>query len=273
MKYDASGVGANLQQCSRITNGLGTSALPETFGRDTVSAERHAFLPSQIKAALIDGYSLSRDCIISATRALCSDITFVPFGTVRECITYDRHDLDIVIYYAHDETHFATRTNQEIMTLRQAFSDVPIVVMSDAKEAMQPSIVRRLIQSGARGFILTRTIQMPVVSAAIRYVKEGGAVVPIEILLADGSDNPPRQRHDPLPSGLTLRQVAVLSHLRQGKANKVIAHDLHMSESTVKVHIRNIMRKMGATNRTQAVYNSNQFSDDSCLQTPHVRTD
>ena len=46
----------------------------------------------------------------------------------------------------------------------------------------------------------------------------------------------------------------VLSQLQRGKANKIIAFDLGMSESTVKVHIRNIMRKMGATNRTQVVY-------------------
>jgi DNA-binding NarL/FixJ family response regulator len=44
----------------------------------------------------------------------------------------------------------------------------------------------------------------------------------------------------------------VLSHLKQGKANKTIAHELGMSESTVKVHVRNIMRTMGATNRTEA---------------------
>ncbi len=46
----------------------------------------------------------------------------------------------------------------------------------------------------------------------------------------------------------------VFRHLKQGKANKIIAHELGMSESTVKVHVRNIMRKMGATNRTQAAY-------------------
>lgn len=53
---------------------------------------------------------------------------------------------------------------------------------------------------------------------------------------------------------MSPRQRDVFSHLRQGKANKVIAYELGVSESTVKVHIRNIMRKIGATNRTQAVY-------------------
>jgi DNA-binding NarL/FixJ family response regulator len=55
---------------------------------------------------------------------------------------------------------------------------------------------------------------------------------------------------------LTARQKAVLAQLQQGKANKIIAHELGMSESTAKVHIRNIMRKMGATNRTQAAFNA-----------------
>ena len=57
--------------------------------------------------------------------------------------------------------------------------------------------------------------------------------------------------------------MAVLAQLRQGKANKLIAHELSMSESTVKVHVRNIMRKMGATNRTQAVYKAQQLSNHS----------
>jgi DNA-binding NarL/FixJ family response regulator len=47
-----------------------------------------------------------------------------------------------------------------------------------------------------------------------------------------------------------------------GKPNKIIAYELGMSESTVKVHVRNIMQKMGATNRTQAAYKGQRFSSD-----------
>ena len=56
------------------------------------------------------------------------------------------------------------------------------------------------------------------------------------------------------PAKLTVRQGDVMEQLQLGKANKIIAFDLGMSESTVKVHVRNIMRKMGATNRTQAAF-------------------
>jgi DNA-binding NarL/FixJ family response regulator len=52
---------------------------------------------------------------------------------------------------------------------------------------------------------------------------------------------------------LTPRQLEVLDRLREGKPNKLIARDLNMTEATVKVHVRQIMRKLGATNRTQAV--------------------
>jgi DNA-binding NarL/FixJ family response regulator len=52
--------------------------------------------------------------------------------------------------------------------------------------------------------------------------------------------------------GLTTRQQEVLERLRQGESNKLIGRQLKLRESTVKVHIRQIMRKLGATNRTQA---------------------
>jgi DNA-binding NarL/FixJ family response regulator len=57
---------------------------------------------------------------------------------------------------------------------------------------------------------------------------------------------------EPPKSGLTARQWEVLERLRQGESNKLIGRQLKLRESTVKVHIRQIMRKLGASNRTQA---------------------
>ena len=54
--------------------------------------------------------------------------------------------------------------------------------------------------------------------------------------------------------------------MRRGQANKIIAYELTVTESTVKVHIRNIMRKMGATNRTEAVYKSQQLWRDAGIE-------
>ena len=52
---------------------------------------------------------------------------------------------------------------------------------------------------------------------------------------------------------LTPRQQAVIGELMHGSSNKNIAHALGMSEATVKVHLRNVMKKFGVTNRVQIV--------------------
>jgi DNA-binding NarL/FixJ family response regulator len=61
----------------------------------------------------------------------------------------------------------------------------------------------------------------------------------------------------------TERQLDVARALRRGDANKTIAYELGLCESTVKVHIRNIMRKLKATNRTQAAFRLNELASGS----------
>jgi DNA-binding NarL/FixJ family response regulator len=60
----------------------------------------------------------------------------------------------------------------------------------------------------------------------------------------------------------TPRQAAVVEALRHGKPNKIIAYELKITESTVKVHIRNIMKKLRATNRTQVAYLVNSLNSE-----------
>ena len=63
----------------------------------------------------------------------------------------------------------------------------------------------------------------------------------------------------------TGREVAIVDALRKGKSNKTIAFDLSISESTVKVHLRNIMNKLHATNRTQVAMLTN------CAEARNIR--
>ena len=60
----------------------------------------------------------------------------------------------------------------------------------------------------------------------------------------------------------TRRQVAVIDALRKGKANKIIAYELNMCESTVKVHVRNIMKKLNAKNRTEVAYLASELMQE-----------
>lgn len=56
------------------------------------------------------------------------------------------------------------------------------------------------------------------------------------------------------PTTLTERESQIIQAVKTGKSNKEIAHRLNLTESTVKVHVRNVMRKIGATNRTEVAY-------------------
>jgi DNA-binding CsgD family transcriptional regulator len=59
--------------------------------------------------------------------------------------------------------------------------------------------------------------------------------------------------------GLTTRQQQVLELLRRGESNKLIGRQLNLRESTVKVHLRQIMRKLGVANRTQAALSAERL--------------
>jgi DNA-binding NarL/FixJ family response regulator len=67
------------------------------------------------------------------------------------------------------------------------------------------------------------------------------------------------------PIEFSPRQSQVLEGLRQGKQNKIIAYELGMCESTVKVHLRHIMRKLNARNRTQVVLLTNRMHRGSAV--------
>jgi DNA-binding CsgD family transcriptional regulator len=111
---------------------------------------------------------------------------------------------------------------------------------------------------GARGFIPSTSTNIRLATAAIRLVRQGGSFAPFDLMTTDKRGR--KASEDAAESKrLTPRESEVLSRLQRGQPNKIIAYELTLTESTVKVHIRNIMRKMGATNRTEAVYKSQQF--------------
>jgi DNA-binding NarL/FixJ family response regulator len=215
---------------------------------------------ASIPVGLIDHNRFSRDCLMQALGSLYPELSMVPFASVGDCLSSAPIGLGLILYCSHDEVSCETLVPQQIKELRQAFSDTPIIVLSDARTALQPRHIRNALKSGARGFIPTSITGMAAAVAAIRFVRDGGTFAPLDVLLT--RLNPAAVAAEAQAvNHLTPRQMTVLSQLRQGKANKIIAYELGMTESTVKVHVRNIMRKMGATNRTQAVYKSQQLTE------------
>ena len=126
------------------------------------------------------------------------------------------------------------------------------IVVSDSDAR---SDIRAAVKAGALGYILKRS-SMDVLERAITLVLAGERYVQVPAEFLDAADEPPtlaeRPRGgDPL-EGLTARQHEVLQLLALGHSNKEIAKSLGLLEGTVKVHVRDILRKLGVSNRTQA---------------------
>ncbi|MBX9776823.1 MAG: response regulator transcription factor [Xanthobacteraceae bacterium] len=141
-----------------------------------------------------------------------------------------------------------------IAALHEQYADTPLVFVSEREE---PEEVVAAFKAGARGFI-PMSVTPPVAMQAFTFIMSGGSYFPPTALIQHthvASSMTVVKKETGVVAdvrGLTARQQEVLERLRQGESNKLIGRQLKLRESTVKVHIRQIMRKLGATNRTQA---------------------
>ncbi|MCO6417821.1 response regulator transcription factor [Siccirubricoccus sp. KC 17139] len=149
--------------------------------------------------------------------------------------------------------------------------ETPLVVVSDRES---PSAIIAALRAGVRGFIGTST-EPRLALAAFTFIMNGGWYFPPSALLGpwsitasaghspngrNGNESVDRRLH-----ALTREQLAVLSHMRSGMPNRQIAALLGISEASVKVHVRQVMRKLGVSNRTAAAL----ASSGTALATAH----
>jgi DNA-binding NarL/FixJ family response regulator len=265
LQYDPSGSHfqnnpSRLQSVCK-TEGARSGDMISEFGIGVgASALKPASMAAEVcRIAWVDSYRLTRECIMKAFVDLYPHLVMLPFACAQDCMDANHEDLDLIIY--HSPTLDAACL-KNIADLLEIYEGMPLMVLLDDDEAQQIRTMPDALKSGARGFISTQTADIPMALAAMRFVRAGGTFAPRDLLITRRTAATVEQG-EPVPaSQLTPRQMAVFSHVTEGKANKVIAHELGMSESTVKVHVRNIMRKMGATNRTQAVFKARTMRND-----------
>jgi DNA-binding NarL/FixJ family response regulator len=154
---------------------------------------------------------------IEAFRALRPDVTLM------DLLLPDRSGLDVMI------------------AIRSEFPDARVIVLTTFERDME---VQRALKAGARGYLL-KSMPAHQMLDTIRQVHAGKKSVPPQIaagLVEHLGDE-----------ALSDREVEVLQHLAAGNRNRDIAAKLFIAEETVKVHVKHIMDKLRANDRTQSV--------------------
>jgi len=169
------------------------------------------------------------------------------------------HDGVRVLFIIDGNTHGAGAV-ETIATLKARAPAGRIVILADA---FQSADIAAAWEAGAHGFCLS-THRHDVLIKFLELVMLGEAVLPSEIVLPlteEGERYAAPPPADGLPQAeaaalanrrLSNREAEILVCLKEGAPNKVIARKLNLSEATVKVHVKAILKKVGVCNRTQA---------------------
>jgi DNA-binding NarL/FixJ family response regulator len=128
-----------------------------------------------------------------------------------------------------------------MIAIRTEFADARIIVLTTFEGDVE---IQRALEAGARAYML-KSMPPRELLEVIRQVHAGKKRVPAEVAssLAEHLSD----------EALTTREIDVLRHVAGGNRNRDIAEQLYISEETVKVHVKHIMEKLGANDRTQAV--------------------
>ncbi len=224
---------------------------------------------NKARFALIDSRPLTRVSIANLLTTLSDEFVILPYSTIDEFVTryLERPcKVEMVIFNLGSARISENHISKGILRLKLEIPDLPFVFLSDHDEIGD---VLGAIQIGARGYISSVFSPLTVVQS-LRLVMEGGAFIPHNVLLEitektssqRGEEHPKGTRIDPPGlEALTSRELEVFELVRRGKSNKIIAYELGVQESTVKVHTRKIMTKLKAINRTHAAFLGSQISE------------
>lgn len=203
---------------------------------------------------VIEEQALVRDLFLHGLRAVAPALRIEAFASVDGWVRRAKAAGEplAIIYTVHGGTLTEPKNADALRRVERLTRPTPLIVHSESEEMSE---IVAALELGASGFI-PASLGLDAAVAAVRLALHGGIFLPMSSVL--------RLRDYSVPSaeaegdgGFTSRQRAVAEALRRGKPNKLIAYELAMCESTVKVHVRKIMKKLEARNRTEASYKLN----------------
>jgi len=194
---------------------------------------------ARIRVFSVDDHALLREGIATLINNQPDMLLVGEAANGREAVEgFREHQPDVVLM----DVRLPDMTGIEAMiAIRNDFAEARFIMVTTSEGDVE---IRRALEAGARGYILKSMPPKDLVEA-IRQVHAGKKRIPPEIaahLAEHYSDET-----------LTTREIEVLKQIGGGNRNRDIAERLFISEETVKVHMKHIMEKLGASDRTQAV--------------------
>ena len=195
--------------------------------------------PSQIRVFSVDDHPLLREGIAALVNNQPDMVLIGQASTGSEAIQVFKEylpDVTLLDLRLPDMSGIDT-----LIAIRTAFPNARVIMLTTFEGDVE---IHRALQAGASGYLLKNMPPSELLNV-IRLVHAGKKRIPPEIAshLAEHMAD----------EALTEREVEVLQQVAGGNKNRDIANKLFISEETVKVHIKHIMEKLGAADRTQAV--------------------
>lgn len=207
---------------------------------------------------VIDSRALERECFVRAIASVQPKTSVDAFATVAEWSEKDGgSDHDAILFNVEGRRLSEERMAADIALLVKTARPAPVIVLSPFEELAE---MIAALDCGASGYI-PASLGIDATLVAVRLTGAGAIFLPASTVLSL-RDRVVTSTLPAVQDYFTPRQASVADALRRGKSNKVIAYELNMCESTVKVHIRNIMKKLGASNRTEAGFKLHSLLPD-----------
>jgi DNA-binding NarL/FixJ family response regulator len=202
-----------------------------------------------MKILIVDDHVLFREGLKLLLAKLQPQVRTLDADDLEAAIQATRHhaDIDLVLL----DLGLPGMSGVSALTEFRRSSELPVVVLSGQSDR---DTVLGALECGAMGFI-PKTMTPDVLDTALKTVLAQGVALPPTLLWASppaSASRPPPCRHLS-ELGLTARQLQVFTLIVQGRPNKLIARDLGVSESTVKAHVKPILKALNVTSRVGAI--------------------
>ena len=223
---------------------------------------RNTAIVSQAKAStkviIADDHPLFREALSLALDRALGGVEIFQAGNMEELEQVSReHDkADLVLLDLHMP---GVQGFSALIYLRAHHPELPVCVISANNN---PIVIQRAMDHGAAAFI-HKSAAIGEMREALLAVLAGDIWQPAELDGITSATPPDELEVAERISELTPQQFRVLMMVTEGLLNKQIAYDLEISEATVKAHMTAIFRKLGVTNRTQAVLMAQRLAVDA----------